>query len=90
MGYVLDNSIRVLDAYSKGIEEISVELWINVNKALHKCFLYDNDGFINAERFAKIYPSIITQLDTLQHQGHSYMVCLYYLSRVLISFYNIE
>ncbi|KAJ3091113.1 HEAT repeat-containing protein 1 [Quaeritorhiza haematococci] len=71
-GYILDNSIILLTEYASG-EETPDDLWALVIGVLHKCFLYDNDGLINADRFHKIMKPLVNQIGMSDVHGDEYM-----------------
>ncbi|KXZ53244.1 hypothetical protein GPECTOR_7g1138 [Gonium pectorale] len=38
-------------------------LRLRVVRALHRCFLHDSVGFVDSERFARLQPALVSQLD---------------------------
>ncbi|KND01979.1 uncharacterized protein SPPG_02486, partial [Spizellomyces punctatus DAOM BR117] len=69
--YVLDNSIAKLNAFTK--QDYPHALWMYIVSSLHKCFLYDNDGMIDAAKFDKLLPPLVNQIETMDHHGKDYM-----------------
>ncbi|TPX64024.1 hypothetical protein SpCBS45565_g06206 [Spizellomyces sp. 'palustris'] len=69
--YVLDNSITKLNAFTK--QDYPHALWMYIVSSLQKCFLYDNDGTIDAAKFAKLLPPLVNQIETMDHHGKDYM-----------------
>ncbi|KAF9385202.1 HEAT repeat-containing protein 1 [Podila verticillata] len=73
-GYVVDNVIEALTGYAKksnsSYEEDDDatksremdELWPWMVSSLQKCFLHDNDGLWNADRFEKLLHPLVNQL----------------------------
>ncbi|KAF9007698.1 HEAT repeat-containing protein 1, partial [Haplosporangium bisporale] len=73
-GYVVDNVIEALTGYAKksnsSYEEDNDatksremdELWPWMVSSLQKCFLHDNDGLWNADRFEKLLHPLVNQL----------------------------
>ncbi|KAJ3017747.1 HEAT repeat-containing protein 1 [Thoreauomyces humboldtii] len=68
--YVLDNSIAKLETYkAKGRTDA---LWTYIVTSLHKCFLYDNDGLIDFDRFDKLLQPLLSQIDSLDVEDKAY------------------
>ncbi|KAF9190434.1 HEAT repeat-containing protein 1 [Haplosporangium sp. Z 767] len=77
-GYVVDNVIEALTGYANAIKAGSSyedddndaenkkremdELWPWMISSLQKCFLHDNDGLWNADRFEKLLHPLVNQL----------------------------
>ncbi|KAJ3173673.1 HEAT repeat-containing protein 1 [Geranomyces variabilis] len=68
--YVLDSSIAKLEAYK--VSRRTDALWTNIMLSLHKCFLYDNDGMIDADKFDKLLQPLVGQLDSLDPSDKRY------------------
>ncbi|TPX61884.1 hypothetical protein PhCBS80983_g00809 [Powellomyces hirtus] len=68
--YVLDNSVAKLEAYKK--TKRTDALWTYIVMSLHKCFLYDNDNLIDADKFDKLLQPLISQIDSLDLTDKQY------------------
>ncbi|KAI8823046.1 uncharacterized protein EV422DRAFT_585585 [Fimicolochytrium jonesii] len=69
--YVLTNSITKLEAYKESKKTDA--LWINIVSSLHKCFLYDSDGFIDADKFETLLHPLVDQIDALDVNAKDYI-----------------
>jgi hypothetical protein len=71
--FFVDNAVAILDnprATSEGSQESLKDsdahtLLCSVGSSLYKCFLYDSDEWLDKDKFNKIMPSLVNQLDTL-------------------------
>ncbi|KAJ3161658.1 HEAT repeat-containing protein 1 [Geranomyces michiganensis] len=68
--YVLDSSIAKLETYNA--TRRTDALWTNIMLSLHKCFLYDNDGMIDADKFDKLLQPLVGQIDSLDPRDKRY------------------
>eukprot|EP01122_Echinamoeba_exundans_P010342 TRINITY_DN3853_c0_g1_i1.p1 TRINITY_DN3853_c0_g1~~TRINITY_DN3853_c0_g1_i1.p1 ORF type:complete len:2182 (+),score=594.66 TRINITY_DN3853_c0_g1_i1:566-6547(+) len=71
--YVVDHAVAILrnpanDSTTAGHVDSHL-LLSSVIAALHKCFLYDTEGWLDKEKFNKLMPAIVDQLDTTVRVG---------------------
>lgn len=67
-GYFLDNSIQYLAQFAEKKDEgvateEELQLVEFILSSIYKCFLFDTDGFINKEKFDKLLPALVDQLE---------------------------
>jgi hypothetical protein len=82
--YVLDDVIGKLN------QTPSPALWLLLVSSLHKCLLYDNNGFWTTHLAEKILPSIVRQLSII-HQDEdedTYLVSIYDLCIYIYILFN--
>ncbi|KAL6058638.1 snoRNA-binding rRNA-processing protein utp10 [Balamuthia mandrillaris] len=77
-GYLLDNSLSMLTTFQKDDKGQSREgkealphnqLTCLILTALYKCFLYDTEGFVNADKFNQLVPALVSQFENLYESG---------------------
>ncbi|KAI9208838.1 uncharacterized protein BJ171DRAFT_626821 [Polychytrium aggregatum] len=71
-GYVIDNCILQLNHFVKA--EASDPLWTYILMSIHKCLLFDNDGFVDNDKFDKLLAPLCNQIDNINGHGDEYMV----------------
>ncbi|KAI9138419.1 hypothetical protein BKA69DRAFT_774326 [Paraphysoderma sedebokerense] len=75
-GFVLDNCVAVLNQFKSGERDPHGEnsrLWEHIIGSLHKCLLYDSDGFLTAERFDQLAAPLVSQLSIVTGSSANYM-----------------
>ena len=72
-GYVLDNSIELLSTQFVNNDNVHHnQLFRFLVSSLYRCFLYDTDGFINKEKFDKLLPVLVLQLESVEDNSEEY------------------
>jgi len=74
-GYFLDNAIAYLSKFPTENSDnllLENELIGAILTALHKCFLYDTEHFINKEKFDKLLMPIVNQLENTTGSNEEY------------------
>lgn len=72
-GYVLDNSIELLSTQFVNNDTVHHnQLFRFLVSSLYRCFLYDTDGFINKEKFDKLLPVLVLQLESVEDNSEEY------------------
>ncbi|KAJ3394338.1 HEAT repeat-containing protein 1 [Lobulomyces angularis] len=71
-GYVIDHTVVTLEKFANNNTH-STELWMRIMTFLYKFFLYDQDGLMNAEKFHKIYPTVIKQITKKELHSLNYL-----------------
>eukprot|EP01119_Soliformovum_irregulare_P018700 TRINITY_DN5787_c0_g1_i1.p1 TRINITY_DN5787_c0_g1~~TRINITY_DN5787_c0_g1_i1.p1 ORF type:complete len:2043 (-),score=706.93 TRINITY_DN5787_c0_g1_i1:9-6137(-) len=66
-GYLLDNAVEVVGSKTGDNQLIKTVL-----SCLTKCFLYDTSSFIDKEKFEKILPALVSQLENISGNSAEY------------------
>ena len=61
-GNLMDFTIERLEMFAQTEEEDFESTWKYVILALSRCFLYDNEGFMNIEKFDRLYKPLVSQM----------------------------
>eukprot|EP00833_Pecoramyces_ruminatium_P000810 jgi/Orpsp1_1/1174842/evm.model.c7180000051637.1 len=61
-GNLMDFTIERLEMFSQTEDEDFDSTWKYVILALTRCFLYDNEGFMNIEKFDRLYKPLVNQM----------------------------
>ncbi|KAJ3185328.1 HEAT repeat-containing protein 1 [Gaertneriomyces sp. JEL0708] len=69
---LLDTSIVKLTAYIAE-ERGPDDLWTYITSSLHKFFLYDNDGLIDGDKFARLLEPLVSQMDIKYNKPKGYL-----------------
>jgi U3 small nucleolar RNA-associated protein 10 len=73
-GYVLDGALGHLMQFAEGGEKaVDIKVWGDILVFMKKFFSYENEGMINAEKFARVYPVLLSQIDTDVIEGDEFV-----------------
>ncbi|ORX81097.1 ARM repeat-containing protein [Anaeromyces robustus] len=61
-GNLMDFTIEKLEIFAQTENEDFGSTWKYVILALSRCFLYDNEGFMNIEKFDRLYKPLVNQM----------------------------
>jgi len=61
-GNLMDFTIEKLEIFAQTENEDFGSTWKYVILALSRCFLYDNEGFMNVEKFDRLYKPLVNQM----------------------------